>query len=119
GDRAPHQGRGPALALAHGLRGGAGVDRQHETEVAALAELGLHPDLSAVALDDEPADVEPEAGARDLEVLVAAHALELLEQLAELVVGDPEPVVDDFDDHVLGAAGTAADGDRSAGGGGR
>ena len=52
------------LAARRSALSGTRVDREHEAEGAALAELRLDPHLTAVALDDQPADVQPQARAR-------------------------------------------------------
>src|SRR4029077_17074383 len=41
-----------------------GVEGENQAECAALADLRLHPDLSAVPFHDQSADVEPEPRAR-------------------------------------------------------
>src|SRR5213593_4653972 len=62
-----------------------GVRGEGEGERAAAARFRRDPDAAAMPFDDPLADVEPEARARDLHVLLAAHPLELLEQPAHLV----------------------------------
>ena len=87
--------------------------RQRHGERAALAELRLHPHLAAVTFHDQPADVEPQARSRNLEVVVGPDPGELLEDLADLVGRDPETVVDDLHDHVLRTALATPNGDRA------
>ena len=77
--------RGRGLSLA---RRGPCVLGQHEAEGAPLAELGLDPHLTAVALDDQPADVEARGPSPDRQMLLGPHALELAEEPVDLVLGD-------------------------------
>ena len=84
-----------------------GVAWQNDPEVASFALRRLHPDLAAVPLDDQPTDVEAQTRAGHLEVLLAAHALELVKQPADLVLGDSKALVLDLDDDLLPAQPTA------------
>ena len=58
----------------------------------ADAEPGVDRQPAAVRLDEAFDDPQPEAGAV---ALLAAHAPEAIEQVRQVLVGDPRPGVDD------------------------
>src|SRR5262249_22451447 len=74
--------------------------RQLEQERRAFAGLRLQPDVAAHAADELVADVEAEPGTADAAGHLRVDAVELLEDAALLVDGDPEALVANVEDHV-------------------
>src|SRR5439155_14585826 len=76
---------------------------QVERERAPLARRRDDPDLAAEEARDLPADRKPEPGAAVAAAGRPVRLLEGLEDDAQLVLGDPDPRVDDREaDHGLG-----------------
>lgn len=73
------------------------LDRDHEGEGAAAAQLGLHPHVPAVQLRDPARDGQPQAGARDAQGVEVAGAVEGVEEVGLVGAGDPDPGVGDRD----------------------
>src|SRR6266550_4474768 len=82
-----------------------GLDRgssgKLEQEGRSLPCLRLEPDVPAHSADELVADVEPQPRAADAAGHVRIYAVELLEDPALLVGGNPEPLVSNVEEHVL------------------
>src|SRR5690242_8127139 len=97
------------MAQLHRRRHGLGRQRDGEVERRAVAERALDPYLAAVHLHDLLNDRQPEASPGYGLGRAAAHAAEALEDVGDLVRGDPEPCVGDGHQRVA-AFGSARDG---------
>ena len=71
------------------MRGCASIRRQGEHETAATSHLALHPDASAVKLDEALGDGQAETRPLGLCLSVSAHLVELVEDGVELLGGNP------------------------------
>lgn len=76
--------------------------RQRYVKRSALVGMALEAEFAPVQFDDLLADMQPQAGARQLLVLTRSDLLELLEQQRLLVFRDSGPMIRDFDpDHLV------------------
>ena len=87
-----------------------GSDR--EVESTALAELALGPNTAAVRVDDQPADIEPEA--QPLDLSPNACSVVFLEQVREILGRDTDTLIDHGDGDLVGLV-CRADDHRGAG----
>ncbi len=78
------------------------VQGQAEKKGCALAEFAFAPDAAAVKLHDVLHDAEAEAGAASFARTAFVHAIESLEDMREIRLGDARTVVADADFNVVG-----------------